>query len=326
LNTDNVLNTHILSRRTPREPKPRGRLRDGRKSFGRNWQLHLMLVPGIVLALVFLYLPMMGLVIAFQDFKPWLGPFHSPWVGLDNFRLMFAREDSIEVIRNTFIIAGLKIVFGLLVPFIFALLLNELRHMFFKRMVQTLVYLPHFMSWVILGGILINLLGNDGLANRLLGSWFGIEPVPFLMQGNWFRFTVVVSDIWKEFGFGTILFLAALTAVNPALYEAAEIDGASRWRQTLSVTIPAVAPIVVVLATLSLGNILNAGFDQIFNLYNPLVYDKGDIIDTFAYRVGLLQTQFSFGSAVGMFKAVISFVLIVAAYRLAYRFANYRIF
>jgi len=295
-------------------------------NFKQTWQLHIMLVPGIVLALIFLYLPMLGLVIAFQDFKPWLGFFNSPWVGLDHFRLMLSREDSLQVIRNTFIIASLKIVFGLLVPFLFSLLLNELRHMFFKRLVQTLVYLPHFMSWVILGGILINLLGNSGPVNQLLSSLFGIDPIPFLADGDWFRFTVIVSDIWKEFGFGTILFLAALTAVNPSLYEAAEMDGASRWQQTLNVTIPAVIPIVVVLGTLSLGSILNAGFDQIFNLYNGLVYDKGDIIDTFAYRVGLLKTQFSFGAAVGMFKAVISLILIVTAYRMAYKFANYRIF
>ncbi|WP_229750193.1 ABC transporter permease [Paenibacillus nasutitermitis] len=285
-----------------------------------------MLIPGIVLAVIFLYLPMFGLVISFQDFKPWLGFFHSPWVGLDHFRLMLTREDSVQVIRNTFIIAGLKIFFGLLVPLVFSLLLNELRHMFVKRLVQTLVYLPHFMSWVILGGILINLLGTNGPVNQLLSSLFGIEPLPFLMQGDWFRFTVVVSDVWKEFGFGTILFLAALTAVNPSLYEAAEVDGASRWQQTWSVTIPSIIPIVIVLGTLSLGSILNAGFDQIFNLYNALVYDKGDIIDTFAYRVGLLKTQFSFGAAVGMFKAVISLVLIVTAYRMAYKFANYRIF
>lgn len=295
-------------------------------NFRRTWQLHAMLIPGIVLAATFLYLPMFGLIISFQDFKPWLGFFHSPWVGLDHFRLMLSREDSLQVIRNTFVIASLKIVFGLLVPFVFSLLLNELRHMFFKRLVQTLVYLPHFMSWVILGGILINLLGNSGPVNQLLGSLFGLDPIPFLSQGDWFRFTVVASDIWKEFGFGTILFLAALTAVNPSLYEAAEMDGANRWQQTINVTIPAVIPIVIVLGTLSLGNVLNAGFDQIFNLYNALVYDKGDIIDTFSYRVGLLQTQFSFGSAVGMFKALISFVLIVAAYRMAYKFANYRIF
>lgn len=291
----------------------------------QTWPLHAMLIPGIATAIVFLYLPMMGLVIAFQDFKPWLG-FRSPWVGLDQFHMIFSREDSLQVIRNTFIIACLKILFGLMAPFVFSLLLNELRHLFFKRMVQTLVYLPHFMSWVILGGILINMLGNSGPINQLLGALFGIEPLPFLMQGDWFRFTVVLSDIWKEFGFGTILFLAALTAVNPALYEAAEMDGANRWKSTIHVTIPAIMPITIVLGTLSLGNVLNAGFDQIFNLYNPLVYDKGDIIDTFAYRVGLLQTQFSFGAAIGMFKAVISFVLIVIAYRLAYKFANYRIF
>lgn len=291
----------------------------------QNWSLHAMLIPGMLLLFIFSYLPMAGLVMAFQDFKPWDGFTGSPWVGLDNFRLMLQREDSVQVIWNTFIISGLKIVFGLLAPLIFSLLLNELRHMFFKRAIQTVVYLPHFLSWVILGGILKELLGFDGQVNQFV-SLMGIEAIPFLSQGDWFRFTVVVSDVWKEFGFGTIIFLAALTAVNPSLYESAEIDGANRWKQTLYVTLPAIMPITIVLMALSLGNILNAGFDQIFNLYNGLVYDKGDVIDTFAYRVGLVGMQFGFATAVGMFKSIVSFIFIVAAYRLAYRLANYRIF
>ena len=291
----------------------------------RNWLLHAMVIPGLLLIVVFSYLPMAGLVMAFQDFKPWDGFTGSAWVGLDNFRLMLEREDSLQVIWNTVVIAGLKIVFGLLTPLAFSLLLNELRHMAVKKAIQTVVYLPHFLSWVILGGILTELLGYEGPVNRILAA-FGMDAIPFLSEGNWFRFTVVVSDIWKELGFNTIIFLAALTAVNPALYEAAEIDGASRWKQTLNVTIPAIMPITIVLTALSLGNILNAGFDQIFNLYNGLVYDKGDIIDTFAYRVGLVGTQFGFGSAVGMFKSVVGFIFVVAAYRLAYKWANYRIF
>jgi len=296
-----------------------------RWNFKKNWPLHVMLVPGLLIMFLFCYLPMAGLVMAFQDFKPWEGFSGSPWVGLGNFRFMLERSDSLQVIWNTFVIAGLKIIFNLLAPFLFALLLNEIRLMFFKRMMQTIVYLPHFLSWVILGGILRDLLGLEGIVNRLL-STLGISAIPFLSDGDWFRFTVVASEVWKEFGFGTIVFLAALSAVNPALYESAEIDGANRWKQTIYITIPSIIPITVVVLALSLGNILNAGFDQIFNLYNGLVYDKGDIIDTFAYRVGLVGTQYGFGSAVGMFKSVISLVLIVAAYRLAYRLANYRIF
>ncbi|WP_082361296.1 ABC transporter permease [Bacillus sp. FJAT-28004] len=285
-----------------------------------------MLVPGIVLVLIFSYLPMLGLVMAFQDFQPQLGFFRSDWIGFENFKLMFEYPDARQVIWNTLLIAVIKIVAHLIVPLIFALLLNEVRKMVFKRFVQTFVYLPHFLSWVILGGILLDMLSTDGgLVNQALG-WFGIEPIFFLGNGDWFRFTVIVSDVWKDFGFSTIIFLAALSGINPDFYEAALIDGANRWQQTLKITIPSLIPITIVVATLSLGNILNAGFDQIFNLYNPLVYEKGDIIDTYVYRVGLIGGDFGFGTAVGVFKSLVSFVLIVISYRLAYKLANYRIF
>lgn len=286
-----------------------------------------MVLPSIVFLILFAYLPMGGLVMAFQDFKPWLGLDGSKWVGLDQFRYLFEREDSVQVIWNTLVIAVFKMVLNLVAPFTFAILLNEVRKQLLKRFVQTMVYLPHFLSWVILGGILTDLLSTDGgLVNRVLTGLFGIEPIFFLGNGDWFRFTVIVSDVWKEFGFGTIVFLAALAGVNPALYEAAEMDGANRWHQTWHITIPAMMPIAIVVGTLALGNVLNAGFDQIFNLYNPLVYAKGDIIDTFVYRAAILNGEMGFGTAIGLFKSVISFILIVAAYRMAYKLANYRIF
>nr|WP_238392319.1 ABC transporter permease subunit [Paenibacillus antri] len=291
------------------------------------WSFHAMLLPAVVLAFLFQYLPMFGVVMSFQNFKPWTGFLHSDWVGLEHFRTMFERNDSKQVIGNTFIIASLKIVFIILIPVTFALLLNEVGRMAFKRTVQTLVYLPHFMSWVILGGILVDLLSpQSGFVNRIVQDWFGLQPIFFLGNGDWFRFTVVVSHIWKEFGFGTIIYLAALAGVNPNLYEAAEVDGANRWQQTLFITLPALVPIIVVCTTLELSNILSAGFDQIFNLYNPMVYDKGDIIDTFVYRVGILDGQMSFSAAVGLFKSVVSFALVVLVYRIAYKAANYRIF
>lgn len=296
-----------------------------REKFKRTWPLHVMIWPAAILTLIFSYVPMAGLVMAFQDFKPYRGVWNSPFIGWEHFRFMFQYPDSKQVIINTLVIAGLKIVFGLIVPFVFAILLNEVRKLLFKRVVQTLVYLPHFISWVILGAILTDMLGSQGIVNQTLQS-LGLEPIFWLGDGRWFRFTVVVSDVWQNFGFNTIVFLAALAGVNPALYEAAEVDGANRWRQTLYITIPAMLPIAVVVGTLSLGNILNAGFDQIFNLYNALVYDKGDIIDTFVYRTAILNGQFSFGTAVGMFKSVVGLVFIVGAYRLAYRFAGYRIF
>ncbi|WP_227793517.1 ABC transporter permease [Paenibacillus guangzhouensis] len=284
-----------------------------------------MLLPAVLITIIFSYVPMGGLVMAFQNFKPYDGIWGSKFVGLEHFRYLFEYPDSKQVIINTLVISSLKICFGLIVPFVFAILLNEVRKMFFKRIVQTLVYLPHFISWVILGAIISDMLNSNGLVNQTL-QMFGIEPIFWLGEGNWFRFTLVVSDIWQNFGFNTIVFLAALAGVNPSLYEAAEVDGANRWKQTLYITIPSMIPIAVVVGTLSLGNILNGGFDQVFNLYNALVYDKGDIIDTFVYRTAILNGQYSFGTAVGMFKSVVGLIMILISYRLAYKFAGYRIF
>lgn len=301
--------------------------RNGIKGFlRRTWPLHVMLLPAVVLQFIFGYLPLGGLVIAFKDYKPYDGIWGSTWVGLDHFKFMFEYPDSKQVILNTTLIAGLKIIFNIVVPFCFALLLNEVRRNSVKRTVQTLVYLPYFISWVFLGGILNDMLSTDGIINMLLHNWFGLDPILFLGSGNWFRFIVVLTDVWQQFGFGTIVYLAALAGVNPSLYEAAEVDGANRWRQTLSITVPSLAPIVIVVGTLAIGNIMNAGFDQIFNLYNPLVYDKGDIIDTFVYRTGILNGQYSFGTAVGIFKSIVGFVLIVIGYRVAYKLADYKIF
>lgn len=292
----------------------------------KTWPFHLLLLPALVLSIVFQYIPMFGAVIAFQDYEPWLGIKGSTWVGLDHFKYLFTYPDSKQVIWNTLIIAGFKLIMNLMIPIVFALLLNEVVQTYFKRIVQTMVYLPHFLSWVILGGILIDILSTEGgIVNRILNS-FGIQSIFFLGNGQWFRFTVVMSDVWKEFGFSAIIFLATLVGINPALYEAAEIDGASRWQQVIRISVPLMMPIVIVVATLSLGRILDAGFDQILNLYNPLVYSHGDIIDTFVYRVGLNNGQFSFGTAVGLFKSAIGFVLIIISYRMAFKLANYRIF
>ncbi|MEK3789357.1 MULTISPECIES: ABC transporter permease [Paenibacillus] len=295
------------------------------KTLKKTWPFHVMLLPAVVFLIIFNYIPMGGIVMAFQNYKPWLGISGSEWVGLDNFRYLFEREDSLQVIWNTAIIAVLKLFFNLFVPFIFAILLNEVRKVYLQRTVQTLVYLPHFLSWVILGGILIDLLATDGLVNRVLGM-FGAGPIFFLGDNDWFRFTVILTDVWKEFGYNTIVFLAALAGINPALYEAAEIDGAGRWKQTLHITVPSLVPMLMVVGTLALGNVLNAGFDQIFNLYNPLVYKTGDILDTFVYRTAIVSGEMGFATAIGLFKSIISMVLILISYRLAYKWAGYRIF
>ncbi|WP_391575122.1 ABC transporter permease [Cohnella sp.] len=296
------------------------------RNFLLNKSLHLMVWIGMIFVVVFSYVPMLGIIISFKQYRPVLGFMKSKWVGWDNFSLMLKLPDFYQVVTNTLVIAGLKLTIGFFVPIVFALLLNEVRLMWFKKTVQTFVYLPHFMSWVILGGILTNILSvNGGIVNNLLG-WFGIDPIMFLGSNAWFRPVLIVSDIWKEFGFSMIVYLAALAGINPALYEAAVIDGANRWKQTLYVTLPGIVPIMALVATLSLGGILNAGFDQVFNLYNPIVYETGDIIDTYVYRMGLQQTQYSFATAVGLSKSLVSLILMAIAYRLAYKYANYRIF
>ncbi|MFF2155226.1 ABC transporter permease [Paenibacillus chitinolyticus] len=304
----------------------KARRTDAKKGYKQPWILHFMVLPAAVLVLIFSYIPMSGIIMAFQDYKPALGISGSPWVGLKHFRYMWENDYFLKITWNTLFFACSKMVMNLIIPFFFALLLNEVRKMALKRTIQTLVYLPHFLSWVTLSGILIDMLAQTGLINQFLVSVFGIKPIFFLGDGNWFRFTIIFSDVWKEFGFNTIIFLAALSGINPSLYEAAEVDGAGRWKQTFYITIPALIPITIVIATLALGNVLNANFDQVFNLYSPLIYQQGDIIDTFVYREGLLSGQFSFATAVSLFKSFISLILIAISYRLAYRFAGYRIF
>lgn len=296
----------------------------------KRWKLelplHLMLIPGLIVILIYSYGPMAGIIIAFQKFNPGLGLFGSPWNGLDNFKYIYSLPETMNVIRNTIYIAVMKIIAGLIAPIVTSLLLNELRKQFFKRTVQTLIYLPHFLSWVILSGVLLEILSpSEGIVNAFM-AWMGLEKIFFLGRPDWFPYVMVLTDVWKEFGFSTIVYLAALTAINPTLYEAAVIDGANRWKQTVHVTLPGMMPIIILLTTLALGNVLNAGFDQIFNMYSPPVYETGDIIDTYVYRIGLGNGQFGVATAVGLFKSVISLIMISLSYTLAYRFANYRIF
>ncbi len=288
--------------------------------------LHLMILPGAFLVLIFSYFPMFGIVMAFQHYIPAKGILASQWVGLDNLKFVWDLPGSMVVLRNTVFIAMMKIIAGLFVPITVSLMLNEVRKEFVKRGIQTLIYLPHFLSWIILGGVLIDILSpSTGFVNQIIKS-VGFQPVYFLGNNHVFPYVLVVTDVWKEFGFSTIVFLAALTSINPALYEAAIVDGASRWKQTLHITLPGMMPIIVLMATLSLGNVLNAGFDQVFNLYSPQVYESGDIIDTLVYRIGLIDAQYSVATAVGLLKSAVSLLLISVSYFLAYRYANYRIF
>lgn len=294
--------------------------------FRRELALYVMLAPAVILMLVFAYGPMVGIVIAFQRFLPGKGLFGSPWIGLSNFRFMFSMPTIAQVVWNTTFIAGMKICAGIIVPVTAALMLNEVQSRAYKRSVQTIIYLPHFLSWVILSGILIDILSpSEGIVNRLISA-LGFDTVFFLGDDRIFPYTMVVTDVWKSFGFGTIVYLAALTGIDPTLYEAAVADGAGRWQQTRHITLPGIRATVILLSTLSLGNILNAGFDQIFNLYSPIVYRTGDIIDTLVYRTGLVNNQYGVATAVGLLKSIVALFLIGTAYKVAEKAANYSIF
>jgi putative aldouronate transport system permease protein len=295
------------------------------KAKGFQKHYYLMLLPGMVWLVLFSIVPMFGVVMAFQNFNPGAGILGSPWVGLENIKYMFQLNDSKTVIINTMIIAIGKMVFNLIVPLVFALLLNEITGMRYKKLVQTVVYLPHFLSWVIMATIVIGIFGYYGVANTFI-QMLGGQPRLLMAESGIFRQLLVGTDVWKEFGYNAVIFLAALTGVNPSLYESAAIDGANRWKSMLNITLPALTTTVVLLGVLSLGNVLNAGFDQVYNLYNPLVYSTGDILDTWVYRLGLQNLQFSLATAAGLFKSVISFILIVISYSLAYKFADYTVF
>ena len=286
-----------------------------------------MLLPGILFLLVYHIAPMFGSVIAFQDFVPAKGFFGSKWVGLENFKFMFQLPDTWSILSNTLIIAVSKIVFNLIFAVLFAVLLNELRQLWLKKAIQTIAYLPHFLSWVILATIFRDILDPSGLVNTVLMNLHLIqEPIFFLGDNSWFQGVIVATDVWKEFGYSAVMFIAALAGVNPELYEAAAIDGAGRLRRIWHITLTCIRPTIVLVATLNIANIFNAGFDQIFNLYSPVVYASGDVIDTYVYRAGFVSAQYSLATAVGLMKSIVSFLLIIVSYKLADRFAGYRIF
>lgn len=286
---------------------------------------HIMLLPGMIFVAIFSLLPMVGIVMAFQNFQPAKGIFGSEWVGLQNFETLMLFPDVKNVILNTIIIAVSKLILNIIVPVIFAVLLNEVRNRTLKRTMQTIVYLPYFLSWVILALMFQNIFSYTGMVNQLVQA-LGGEPVMYLISNDYFRPIVIFTDVWKNFGYGAVVYLATITGIDPQLYEAGEIDGANRWDKMIHITLPALKGTIILMATLSLGNVLNAGFDQIYNMYSPLVYETGDIIDTYVYRMGLEKLQYSMSTAVGLFKSVISFVLIVTSYKLADKFAGYRIF
>ena len=286
---------------------------------------HLMQLPGMVILFIFVFVPLVGSMMAFQNYIPARGLLGSEWIGLENYEFIFSLPDGRQVFFNTLIIAFAKLVLNIFVPVTFAILLNEIRVKVFKRTFQTIVYLPHFLSWVVLATVVTNMFSLGGPFNAVI-SLFGGEPIQFLADNRWFRTVIVGTDIWKEFGYNSVVYLAALTGIDPGLYEAASIDGAGRFKQTMHITVPALLPTVVLMTALNLGNILNAGFDQIFNLYNPIVYETADIIDTYVYRIGMVERQYSIGAAVGLLKSVISFILILGANKTAKKITGSGIF
>ena len=296
-----------------------------KQAFKRDWQLYLLLLLPLIMVFVFSYGAYPGLRMAFMDYKPAKGYAGSEWVGMKTFVKIFKDADFMRALRNSIVFNLADLIIGFPMPIILALILNELRYPRFKKVSQTILYLPHFLSWVILASVLLEMFGYKGVINSILGV-FGIQGKIWFSEENCFRQLVIGSDVWKEFGFNAVIYLAALTGISPELYEAAAIDGCSRWKAVWNITIPGIASTIVVLSILGLGNVLNAGFDQVFNLYSPLVYSTGDILDTWVYRMGLLNVQFSLATAAGLFKSVISFTLIVISYIVAYKAADYKIF
>lgn len=292
----------------------------------RELPLHLMLMPCVAIVLVYAYYPMVGLVIAFQNYNPSKGFFGSKFVGLDNFKYLLSMPNTPSIIFNTVFIAFMKMAAGLIIPIVFAILLDLIRKQAVKRTIQTIIYIPYFLSWVILGGILVDILSpSTGIINDII-KFFGGEPIFFLANERVFPLLLIITDVWKNAGYGTIIYLAAITSIDQALYEAATMDGANRFKQVLHVTLPGMMPIIILMATLSLGNVLNAGFEQVLSLYSPIVYSTGDIIDTFIYRLGLTNNQYGIATAAGLFKSVISFAFIAIGYKLAKKFAGYTVF
>lgn len=308
-------------------------MRIQRKKRNSTLMFHLMLIVPVVILFIYNVLPIpAGILMAFQNFQPGKGFLGSEFVGFKNFTRLWKLPDTFPALRNTLIIAICKIIGNLVIPIVFALLLNEIQATFFKRTVQTITYLPYFLSWVIVAGILIKFLSPGSAASEpgflntvLVRSGLIKEPIYFLGTNKTFRGTIIISDIWKGFGYNSIVYLAALTGIDPTLYEAAAIDGAGRWKQTLHVTLPGIAPFIALMTILSIGNVLNAGFDQIFNLYSPVVYETGDIIDTLVYRMGLVNKQYSMSAVIGLLKSIVSCILVLTGYKLADKYTGYKV-
>jgi len=290
--------------------------------FMKQFDLQMMAIPALLLILVFSYFPMYGVLMAFQDYDIFGGFFQSPWVGFKHFQMFFESPEFWYVMRNTLVISGLRLLIGFPAPILLALMLNEVGHIGFKRIFQTISYLPHFLSWVIVSGLIMSMLATDnGSLNILLAKLGNIdEPINFLSIPEYFWAILISTGVWKEVGFSAIVYLAAIAGINPDIYEAAAIDGASRVKQIVYITIPGIASVIVIFMILDVGNILSAGFEDILLLAkNPILQEVSDVIDTYVYRVGIKSSRFSYATAVGLFKAVLSVGLLTIANAIARR-------
>lgn len=301
----------------PQSPIPKSQKSEMMRRIARNKLLYIMILPGMLYFLIFKYLPMFGLVISFQDFKPYKGFLNSDWVGLKHFTRLFTEPEFMMILTNTLVLFALNLIFFFPIPIILALMLNEVRISVFKRTVQTLVYIPHFMSWVIIVSITYVMLTMDGgIVNELLVH-FGFDKVNFLLNPEWFRPMYIIQVIWREAGWGTIIYLAAMAAVDPQLYEAARIDGANRMRQVWHITLPAIRSVIIVLLILKIGDILELGFEHVYLLLNSMNRNVAEIIDTYVYTAALKQGQYSYSTAIGFFKSFIGLVMVIMANKLA---------
>ncbi|NOU84640.1 ABC transporter permease subunit [Paenibacillus sp. LMG 31460] len=304
------MNETVATVGTKRTLKP-----EKNRKFKQYRVLLIMMIPAIVYYIVFHYLPMFGVLLAFKDFKITQGILGSPWAGLHHFEKIIHDSYFYTVLKNTVVISLYKLVFGFPVPIVFALLLSEISNMKFKKVVQTVSYLPHFISWVVLAGIFFTIFSLDGPVNAIV-KLFGGDPMLFLADDRYFRTILVVTSIFQGFGWGSIIYFAAISSIDPQLYEAAVIDGAGRFKRMIYISIPMLVPIIAIMLILSMSGILDAGFDQIFNMYNAKVYNVSDIIDTYVYRKGLIELNYSYATAVGLFKSVVALILIIAVNRI----------
>ena len=292
------------------------------RHFKREWQIYVMLAPAIIWFIMFLYQPMYGLQIAFKDYSLFKGITGSPWIGFEHFETLFSSDQFMRAVKNTFIISGLTLLFGFPAPIILALMFNEVLNQTFKRTSQTIVYLPHFISTVIIAGIVITAFSpSAGIVNTALG-WFGIEPIYFLTKAEWFRPIFIGSGIWQEAGFSSIVFLAAIAGVNPSLYESAMVDGASRWQMIWKITLPSILPTILIMLIIRIGNLLEVSFELIILLYQPATYETADVVNTFIYRQGLQGGQYDLAGAAGLFNAVVAFILVMTANTISRRYSR----